>query len=362
MAALFRKLFGPSKKAKKQSQQPQAIEMKEMPRRGVNLTEGNWQKFHESQKAGIQQELAALRKGPVGGPGKANPHVDLSTGGKNVLSYATGLLAQSRKDGRDDPSDQTLKHLRVGSDAMDYTRNQLNKGRGNVDANDPNFPEAHYRTKIGYAGPPLDFTNFAAKAELLRAGNCDMHASSTFHHAGAHMDDEGVAAKVVHPGHTFSELRGKNGQTQVSPKDVIVDSWAGGKHAVLREDSYFAQAISASSDKNLHPDHTQATVTKQAGVAQFLRKEQHINANQAFGQYHDIEAQKPQNRVDPNKPITQGMWAETPIMSNEGRLETSKRGYTFRKGSQRLQELQTVHVARKMGASIGAAAKLTEKN
>jgi hypothetical protein len=348
MSSLFRKLFGTWGKSKsKTPPQPQMIEMKELPKRVDPMV-----KFHELRKAEQQQELAALRGG---GP--------LSAGGKNVLGYATGLLAQSRKKGRDDPTDQTFKHLRVGSDAMDYTRNKLNKGRGNVDANDPAFPEAYYRTKVGYAGPPLDFTNFAAKAELLRAGNCDMHAAMTYNYAGGHLDDEGVAAKVVHPGHTFSELRAKNGKTQVSPKDVIVDSWAGGEHAVLRKDSYFATAISPSSDHNLHPDHTQATTTKQPGLADFQRKEHLVSnpQNQNFQQFHDIEAAKPQNRVDPSNPITQGMWQETPIMSPMGDSATAKREKTFNEGSQMLRHLQTVYTARKMGASIGDAAKLIKK-
>jgi hypothetical protein len=328
-----------------------------------NVKRNTWSKSYDSTGEEKWQKKDEFRPIPTPPPdkstltGKADPLKGLSQGAQNVMPYATGLLAQSRKDATDDLSDQTFKHLGVGSEAMNVARQKLNKGRGNVDANDPQFPEAHYRTGVGYQNFNGDYPHFAATAELLRAGNCDMHAATTFTYAGAAMDKDGVAAKVVHPGHTFSELRGSNGKNEVTPKDVIVDSWAGGSHAVLRDDSYFAQAISESNDHVAHPDHTEATTTSGPGKAAYLRQNLMVAQDQPFQDYHDQQAALPVNKVDPLNPVTDGMWAETSIMSNEGRLQTSQRGYTHRKGGQMLQDLQKVTVARKMGASIGGAAK-----
>ncbi|MBL4672694.1 MAG: hypothetical protein JKX81_10590 [Arenicella sp.] len=291
---------------------------------------------------------------------------ELSTGAKNAMEYATGLHADSRKKRENDLSDQTFNNLRVGSETMDHIRQKLNKGRGNVDANDPNFPEAHYRTRVGYKNFGKDFSQHAAVAELMRAGNCDMHAASTYTHTSAHMDRETVAAKVVHGGakHTFSELRGSQGHTTTEASDVIVDSWATEKHAVLRADSEFGAGISSSKDRNADKNFTQATMSLGAGKQALQRQRSIVNASTAFQTHHDAEALKPVNR--PN--IVHDQYGATPMMSDSGvasmerraKVLESGRGNSLKPLGNLLPSLQRVEVARKMGASIGGAAKYAD--
>lgn len=293
--------------------------------------------------------------------GRAAPTVDLSQSAQKVLPYATGLLAQSRADNKEDLRDHTFKNLAVGTESMDHARTAMDKGRGNVDANDPLFPEAHYRTAQGYKRKKqekLNMTQFAAQSELMRAGNCDMHASVTYTHSAAHMDDSSIAAKVRIKGHTFSELRGPQGATQVGKEDVVVDSWAGGSHAVLRQDSYFATGISASKDRSVE-QRTQLTKDKTKGASDYQQRQQYIASNQQLKT--DMNVQAASHHVDPKNPITRGLWLETGIMSKQGQKAVESRQKTFEAGGKFLMGLQTVFAARKMGASVGGAAKLVKK-
>jgi len=129
-----------------------------------------WSKSVNADEEASWQKKEAYR--PIADPrpdkstltGAAPPLKGLSQGAKNVMPYAKGHLAQSRKDATDDLSDQTFKNLAVGSEAMNVARQKLNKGRGNVDVNDPKFPEAHYRTGVGYQKFNGDYPTFAAIA------------------------------------------------------------------------------------------------------------------------------------------------------------------------------------------------------
>ncbi|MEM7358200.1 MAG: hypothetical protein AAF431_03775 [Pseudomonadota bacterium] len=288
--------------------------------------------------------------------GRAQAARELSTGAKNVMEYASGLHAVARKKGIDDLSDLTFDNLRVGSEAMHRVRQKLNKGRGNVDANDPRFPEAHYRTAVGYQNfIGGDFAQNASVAELMRAGNCDMHAASTYTDTAAHMDPRAVAAKVGHGGakHTFSELRGPMGHTETDKRDVIVDSWATEKHAVLRGDSEFGADISASRDHSTHENLTEQTINLDHGRQEYHRSQHIVNTHQGFQAFHDVEAAKPENR--PTGPVHQ--YGATPMMSAGGQARLPKRAAVLKSGGSLLSSLQRVEVARKMGASIAGAAK-----
>jgi hypothetical protein len=321
------------------------------------------QKFISARR----NELSAMHaKSGAVTPGRAQATRELSTGAKNVMEYAAGLHADTRKKGDQDLTDQTFNSLRVGSESMHHVRQKLNKGRGNVDANDPKFPEAHYRTAVGYKTFSGDFSQHAAVAELMRAGNCDMHAASTYTHTSAHMDRETIAAKVVHGDakHTFSELRGPGGHTKTEARDVIVDSWATEKHPVLRIDSEFGDDISSSKDRKAQPNFTQATMSLGSGKQALQKQRAIVNANTAFQVHHDAEALKPQNR--PN--VVHKQYGATPMMSDSGRDSMVRRAKVLESGrgssdkplGNLLPSLQRVEVARKMGASIGGAAKYAD--
>ncbi len=289
--------------------------------------------------------------------GRANASVDLTSGGKAVLPYVKGFVAQARKDGSEDLPNDVTKRLALGTDAMQYSRGKLNMGRGNVDGQDPRFPQANTRTHFAYQlGKQSPFKESswpgkAAAAELARAGNCDQHAAVSTMFTAGKLDEDSVAAKVVYPGHTFSELRGKNGKTEVSPQDVIVDSWAKGSHAVLRNESEFADGLSPLNDRSLEDGHTQRTYDQSSGLLASQKRAQLVAQNQGFGRTIDKRANEKKGKFK--------SWEDTPIESDLGRAAIDKRARTFQSGDSLTKNLQTVFAARQMGASVRGAAKET---
>ena len=286
--------------------------------------------------------------------GKAQPARELSSGAKAVLPYVTGFIAQASKEGTDELSNDVAKRLALGTDAMQYARNKLNKGRGNVDADNPQFPEAQTRTHLAYnlgAQSPFkdSWAGKAAAAELVRAGNCDQHSAVATMFTAGQLDDKTIAAKVVYPGHTFSELRGETGHTQVSGRDVIVDSWAKGAHAVLREESNFADQLSASHNSSLKQGFTQATFDKASGSVAAQKRAQLVAGNQNEAKNADARAHQPSSQFK--------LWADTEIESDAGRKAMDKRAAIHQGASKFTQEIQKVHAARQMGANISGAVK-----
>jgi hypothetical protein len=303
--------------------------------------------------------------------GKAEPIRELSQGAKNVMQYASGIHAATRHLGQTDAPDSVFNNLRVGSESMHRTSQKLNKGRANVYEDRGKFPEAHYRTSVGYQTLSGDYAQHASVAELLRAGNCDMHAAVNYTYLGAHMDKDSVAAKVVNPvaKHTFAELRGSKGQTGTSRSDVIVDSWTSGKHAVLRDDTTFGRSMSPNAT-NQKENFTEATTTSHVGKQAFQRQQTQMAQNKPFQTFHDQAALRAENRVPPKG--MQGMYSESPIMSDQGLKRVQARNKILDAGGAAkspdkplggiLKDLQRVQVARKMGASIGGAAKHVNEN
>ncbi|EJL94075.1 hypothetical protein PMI16_00430 [Herbaspirillum sp. CF444] len=162
------------------------------------------------------------------------------------------------------------RRLALGTQVMSTARAAMPMGRGNVDGDNPSFPEAVPRTQEAYRQldfvNPVTYASKAAVAETTRAGNCDFHAAVGAFNAVRGMTADDVAAVVVEDRHTFAELRPAPGAqpSTVHPHDVVLDSWGTGSHAVMREDSAMGRLIdSPAAPKTVHnTNYTEAVIPK----------------------------------------------------------------------------------------------------
>lgn len=317
--------------------------------------------FTRQQLTNLQRGQANLSKPLTGRP---SPGADLTEGQKAALPYVRGFLAAARTGTSQELSSTIAKRLAVGTTAMQSTRSKLDLGRGNVDAFDPRFPQASKRTAEAYSHGETDpfyqtWTGQATTAEMARAGNCDHHGASSALYVGRTLDANSHVAKVVSSGHAFAEIRGPQGDTQTRPDDVIVDSWASNPHAVLRQDSEFADTLSPTiSPENELADHPGGHTHQVWNQAQGIAAGQ-LN-NQLRAQHPLIPGQIDAVAHLPHAPA-QDMWGETSMLSTGGQQSTNARADVFQHDNNFLRRnLQTVQAARQMGGSVRGAVKMTK--
>jgi hypothetical protein len=229
------------------------------PRKSVSFADDT----HDNRTEG--QFIAPLERHPRVMPSTIPHDIPLS-----LHNYSTTLLTSALQT-HDDPNGEltdpdTHRRLALGTKVMARARATMDLGRGNVDGNNPQYPEAVARTNLAYDQlnfVPPSYSSKAAVSEMTRAGNCDFHAATGALHAVRGMAENDVAAVVVQDRHTFAELRPHlvdphnplNMQNRVDPHDVVADSWATGEHAVLRKDSAMGKDI----DNPLKPLTVHAT-------------------------------------------------------------------------------------------------------
>lgn len=323
------------------------------------ISSENMDKFFHKQKVARRKELSGLRTGAEGWPGKPDATVELSDVVKPLVGYVRDYHAHHQTSGEEELDKRTVKNLALGTESMASTRQKLNRGRGNVDSENPLFPEAAFRTAKAFDYQRQhnmysnDFMEQAAIAETMRAGNCDQHAAVNMGYLSDKFGWDTTLAKASNTTahHTFAELRGAKGKTEVNPRDVIVDSWTGGSHAVLRQDSRFAVNQSASKVATNPGSYTDTTMDKIGGLFAAQKRANLVQSLQGVGAQIDVQAQMPINRQK-----VKAQWAESQI-AKDAPLQTRKD--TFNKGSEFTKAIQTIHAARQLGASVRGAAKLS---
>lgn len=206
------------------------------PRKTVSFAEDT----HDNRTHG--QFVAPLELHPRIMPSSVPHDVPLS------LHHYSRTLLTSALQTHDDPHGEltnpdTHRRLALGTRVMASARASMHMGRGNVDGDNPHYPEAVGRTSLAYDQLNYVIPSYSSKAavcEMTRAGNCDFHAATGALHAVRGMEPHDIAAVVVQDRHTFAEIRA---QHAVDTHDVVADSWATGEHAVLRKDSAMGRDI-----------------------------------------------------------------------------------------------------------------------
>lgn len=340
---------------------------------GVNLVtqrqqqnETNWNAISARQKREQSKELQRMMgKGVTPEVGKALPTRGISSSAQKVLGYATHFMAQHQSDVHSGATEVTnpltkriTNRLVRGTETMDYARSKLTEGRGNVDGDDPRFPQATARTRLTYKHvmSTRKEQEKAGIVEMIRAGNCDHHSLVAVNHAGGHLPSKNeFVSKVRVPGHTFAELRGTVGQKKTRATDVIVDSWSSSDHAVLRKDSEFGVGMLAKSSHDRKKAFTHYTVGKEKGAQNFRERAEFVQQKMGdnFHTTMDAEASATESTAKRFK-----SWAPTAITSDKGASDMALRKDTFDRQSGLTKNLQTVFTARQMGASIRGAAQL----